>query len=217
MKLNYLMALGGALVAMTVAVGIVHGRWTNRWGHRPDIVSASERLGNLPLVIGDWQAKKNDPLDPAVARMLQCAGSANRVYENARTGDRVAVAVLLGPSGPIAVHTPEICYSSRDYRIAQDRKRWKVVEADEPGDEFWDLRMKGKDVSAAPFRVLYGWTKEKYWNASANPRFSYGGSPYLYKLQLAGPVPEEGQSNDPCREFLAAFLPVLRKHMIDPR
>ena len=57
MKSTFLMVLGGALVAMTVAAGIVHGRWTNRWGHRPDILSASERLEKLPLVIGDWQAK----------------------------------------------------------------------------------------------------------------------------------------------------------------
>ena len=217
MKSTFLMVLGGALVAMTVAAGIVHGRWTNRWGHRPNIESAGIRLEQLPMDIGDWHSDQNDALDPVVAGLLQCAGSVNRVYENQKSGDKVSVAVLLGPSGPIAVHTPEICYSSIDYQIAQDRSRWTMAEADQPGDEFWDLRMQGNDVAASPIRVLYGWTKEKFWNATENPRFSYGGSSYLYKLQLAGPIPIEDQKRDVCREFLAAFLPILRKHMIEPQ
>jgi hypothetical protein len=217
MKFTTLLGLTGILVAITVAAGLVHGRWTNRWGHRPDIVSAAERLEQVPLIIGDWQAQGNQPLDPVAARLLQCAGSVNRRYVNEKTGDRIWVAVLLGPAGPIAVHTPEICYSSQNYHIAKDRDQWTVGEADQPADEFWDLRMQGNDVSAMPFRVLYGWTKEKHWKATENPRFSYGGSHYLYKLQLSGPNPSEDQSRDACRDFLTAFLPVLRKHMIDPQ
>jgi hypothetical protein len=196
-----------------MAVGIVHGRWTNRWGYRADIVSAGARLEQLPLVIGDWSANANVPLDPPTARLLQCTGTVNRVYVNSKTGDRVSIAVLMGPSGPISVHTPEVCYSSRDYHVAQDRVTWKVGEGDNLKDEFWELRMVGND--ATPLRVLYGWTNEKQWEATANPRFAYGGSQYVYKLQLAGPFPGEDQKRDVCREFLAEFLPILRKYMID--
>lgn len=217
MKLTSLLLIGVALVATTVTAGFVHGRWTNRWGHRPNIISAGERLEKLPLVIGNWQSKGDSPLDPVAARLLQCAGSINRVYENAKTGDHVAVAVLLGPSGPIAVHTPEICYSSQNYQISHDRRPWMVNDPDQPEDEFWDLRMQGKDLEAPPFRVLYGWTNEKKWNATVNPRYKYGGSSYLYKLQLAGSIPVEGQDYDTCREFLVEFLPVLRNHMLDPQ
>jgi hypothetical protein len=217
MKLISLMLLSSAVVAMTVGAGVMHGRWTNRWGHRPDILSASVRLEQLPMAIGEWQAKDDDPMDPATERLLQCAGKVNRVYENDRTGERVSVAVLLGPAGPIAVHTPEVCYSSQNYRVESDRRRWQVNDAVQPGDEFWDLRMQSNDVSAAPFRVLYGWTLDKQWHATENPRFTFGGSSYLYKLQLAGPVPGEDQKADACRDFLDAFLPVLRKHMIESR
>lgn len=215
MKLTSLISLGTALVAMTVVVGIVHGRWTNRWGHRPDIKSAGIRLEQLPMTIGDWQSKTNDALDPGAASLLRCAGTVSRVYENGKTGDRISIAVLLGPSGPISVHTPEVCYSSQDYHISQDRTRWTLADADQSGDELWDLRMEGNDISAAPFRVLYGWTNNKLWHATENPRFSFGGSSYLYKLQLAGPIPTEEQKRDVCREFLTEFLPILRKHMLD--
>lgn len=217
MKLTSLVVLGAALVAMTVAGGIVHGRWTNRWGHHADTKSAGVRLEQLPMTIGDWHSNGNDPLDPNVANLLQCAGSVNRIYENAKTGDRVSVAILLGPSGPIAVHTPEVCYSSQNYHIEHDRTRWRAIETDEPGDELWDLRMQGNDVSAQPFRVLYGWTATKYWGTPENPRYSFGGSSYLYKLQIAGPVPSDDQKRDVCREFLAVFLPVVRKYMVEPK
>lgn len=217
MKLFTLLALGSALIATTVAVGLVHGRWTNRWGERPDILSASVRLEKLPLKVGDWESKGNIPLDPETVRILQCSGSVNRIYEHAKTGERVSVAVLLGPFGPISVHTPEICYSSQNYHIAQERSRWAASESAESEDEFWDVSMQGNDVSSAPFRVLYGWTNDKTWHAAQNPRFSYGGSPFLYKLQLAAPMTAEGQQHDVCRDFLTEFLPVLRQYLIDPQ
>jgi Protein of unknown function (DUF3485) len=203
------------LVALTIAVGYVHGRLTNRWGLRPDVQNAGKRLRQTPLDIGDWRAPGDTELDPQVQQILQTSGSLNRVYENKRTGDRVSIAVLLGPAGPIAVHTPEVCYSSQNFQVQDDRKSLTLASVEEHKDELWELGLQAKDVSASNLRVLYGWTNNRFWNASENPRFLYGGSPFLYKLQLAGPPSLEGQKRDICKEFLGEFLPVLRKYMIE--
>lgn len=217
MKLSTSLIAAAALVLVTVITGAVHGRLISRWGAQPDVESAAKRLDRVPDTIGDWQRIPTEGLDPEVAKILQCHGSISRVYENMRSGERVTIAVLLGPAGPIAVHTPEICYSSRDYRIAQDRTEWSIAgDEGSPSDTFWDLRLDASDdLKASPLRVIYGWTNHKHWNATKHPRFEFGGSPFLYKLQLAGPKPQGDADKDACSAFLTAFLPVLREHMID--
>jgi hypothetical protein len=217
MKSVSLYGIGGCLVALTLLVGIVQGRLTGRWGPRPDVASAAERLKLLPQTLGDWEMQRENPLDPAAARILQCHGSLCRVYQNVKTGDLISFFVILGPHGPTAVHTPEICYSSKDYKITQARTRWTLEESKEPLDEFWDLRLEANDVSASGLRSLYAWTNTQHWQATENPRFKFGGSPYLYKLQLTGPLPTEGQEGDVCRDFLTSLLPALRKQMLAPR
>lgn len=215
MKSVWTLLAGGLLIAITIATGVAHGRLIGRWGVPTDVLSGAKQLERVPDQIGDWQNVRNDKLEPEAERMLQCTGNIVRVYENTRSGDRVSVAVLLGPSGPTSVHTPEICYSSRDYQITNDRSVWSPAgETENHSDTFWDLRLTTNDVSATPLRVIYGWANQKTWQATQYPRFSFGGSPYLYKLQLAGPAPVAG-NRDACDEFLSAFLPVLRNHMID--
>ena len=50
-----------------------------------------------------------------------------------------------------------------------------------------------------------------------DPRYAFASFPYLYKIQLAGTVARaEPDSADPCREFLAVFLPQLKEYQIDP-
>lgn len=217
MKSMAFYGISSGVLAVTLFAGVVYGRLTGRWGPRPDVVSAAYRLKQVPQILGDWECKSDDPLDPVSARILQCTGALHRVYQNVRTGDVVRFFVILGPPGPTAVHTPEICYSSKDYKITQARTRWTLDKSQKPLDEFWDLRLEASDVSGSGLRSLYGWTNTQHWQATESPRFKYGGSPYLYKLQIAGPLPTENQERDVCREFLTVLLPELRKQMLAPQ
>ena len=203
--------IGIGLIAASLLVGVVHGRLTNRWGMQPDMKEAGRRLESLPEELDGWECTTHD-LDERVSEMLQCQGSVNRVYHNTKTGETVSVVVLLGPAGPISVHTPEICYSSQDYRITSDRVKTPINDQ----ESLWDLRLKSNHRDASQLRVMYGWTNDGNWNATGDPRFAYGGRPLLYKIQLAGPVPNEKTDQDACRDFLKAFLPALRKHLLIP-
>lgn len=211
MKSPILVLLVLALGAASIAVGVVHGRLTNRWGTPPDMKEAARKLDSLPQEISGWECTEHD-LDQRVADMLQCKGYVNRIYKNTKTGETISVVVLLGPAGPISVHTPEICYSSRDYKISSDRVKHPLDDK----QDLWDLRLKSTQAGAAPLRVLYGWTNDRDWHANADPRFAYGGRPLLYKIQLAGPLPANEKAPDPCEVFLSAFLPVLREHLLNP-
>ncbi len=210
MKRIYSIFIGCIVIAATIALGTIHGSWTNRWGNNPDLLQAGRKLEQLPKVLGNWRLKQSNELERSVSEMLQCSGNVSRVYENTNTGEIVQVFLVVGPSGPIAVHTPEVCYSTKDYSLVAPRQRWSPNET----DEFWDLRMVRNDLTKSQLRVLYGWTNNTHWQAVEQPRFWFGGRPVLYKLQFAGPVPVS-DDHDPASDFLSELLPILRDHMID--
>ena len=124
--------------------------------------------------------------------------------------ETVNVAVLLGPTGPMAAHTPDICYSGRDYSIDQRRQHAKIRPEVVPDETFWMLTLRSKDIHGNLLRVYYGWRREGAWVAPKHARFALSGRPYIHKIQLACPLPIESalEDTDPGREFLKAFLPV---------
>ena len=141
-------------------------------------------------------------------RMLSCAGYVNRQYVNRKTGQTVWLAVMLGPAGPIAVHTPEVCYSSRAYQIQDPRTGISITDSREQAHTFWSVFFRGMTPSADQLHVCYAWYGKGGWEASTSPRFEFAGEPMLFKLQIAAfvPVAAQAQAADPCQAFLSAML-----------
>lgn len=202
----------------TVGVGWVQGRLSNRWGLRQDAEQAAERLRpRLPDEVGNWRLRSDDKLPAPVQRILQCPAYITRVYEHQQTGDVVNVAVLLGPPGPISVHTPEVCYSSREFTPDGERHRVTISTTDNRRHVLWHLPLKANNLDASSLRVFYGWSTGSVWGAAEHPRFSYGGLPHLYKLQVA--VTDHPASTaidfDAGQDFLECFLPQLQPQMVE--
>jgi Protein of unknown function (DUF3485) len=211
MQRNLLIAVLVACLATAVS-GLVEGRYSNRWGLQPDLVSAGEKLARVPEKIGDWDMKSSEPFDNEVVDMLQCAGHFSRVYVNAVTGESVRVALLVGPPGPTAVHTPEICYSSRGQTAVEQPKPVATRPKTDADEALWRIVFRANDLEQSRFSVVYGWAgPEGHWRADANARYAHAGEPMLYKIQVAGPLTElPGQeSSDLCQDFLKDFLPAV--------
>ena len=227
MKRTLFITVAMILVAgLTVASGVLHGCLTNRWGAPPAMLGAAEQLKSVPTQIGDWRMQSDDEMEESVEDMLALAGYVNRNYVNDTTGQVVHVAVLLGPAGQISVHTPEICYSSREYGLKDKRERTTIStkkSADEPQDtdepqDLWRVTFQSRDVSRNMICVYYGWTRGERWSATEGPRWEYAGSPYLYKIQLSSQLPPGStpEDRDACKDFLAEFLPVLKTYLVAP-
>lgn len=191
------------IIAIVVG-GAIHGRVTQRWSASNELLKAAEVVEAFPESFGPWRQEKSLEMEDTVAETLQCAGYVTREYFNTETSDRVQLFIIVGPPGPTAVHTPEICYSSRDYEISEDAKKVSLQE-DERNHTFWALKLKSRRPGGADRRVHYAWTCDETWRASEAPRYEYGGMPYLYKIQVTGVSKffREDDTDNFCMRFLA--------------
>ena len=215
---NFRLVIAAALVlGITCGAGVTHGLLSNRWRPRPSMVAAARRLERpMPERIGNWVLRGQDELQSDVQETLHCAGYVGHRYEHVETGDRVNVFVVLGPHGPISVHTPEICFSSSNHRAQGERQVQPIEDAKGNKHELWELNFKANDVEAADIRVMYAWSSGGPWRAANRPRFEYAGAPYLYKIQLAGPPRGEVSDFDACGDFLREFLTQLQQRLAEP-
>lgn len=207
------------LIAATLASGWVHGELINRWGQADALQSAAGRLGRrLPPRLGPWRLVQTFEAESNVVETLRAAGHWHGRYTNEQTGNAVDVAVLVGPSGPLTVHSPEICYPAADYELAGQRQLWKVADSRGQNHTLWQIHANSRHSTRPDLRVLYGWSRGGAWEAVASPRFALAGLPVLYKLQLAGPVhdSQSSQDPDPCEDFLSRFLGELQPRLVTP-
>lgn len=200
-----LVAIG---VAITIAAGAVHGRLTQRWGPVPDMLAISQHLKSFPNQFGQWQLLSEEAIDERTLKMLSCTGHLHRQYVNRKSGQTVSIAIMLGPPGPISVHTPEICFSSRAYALDGPRSRVTISDREEKTNSFWSLTFRSSSPSTDRLKVYYAWRAKEVWNAAESPRFEFAGDRLLFKLQIAALTSPMSTDNaqDPCREFVSALL-----------
>jgi hypothetical protein len=216
-RLMFMLTAAGFLAA-TLASGWLHGTLANRWGQGDQLTLAAARLdGDLPPRLGPWRLAKTLPMDSEVRKSLQCCAALHGIYTNDQTGDSVIIAVLAGPSGPLSVHTPEICYSAADYELAGERQQWTVRDKQGQSHGLWTIHANSRHATRPNLRVVYGWSSGGPWQAVQRPRFALAGLPVVYKLQLAGPAREDQreQALDPSHDFLTRFLAEIQPRLID--
>jgi len=212
---RYAPVLGIILVlVLTSLSGVIQGRMSNRWGPPRDVLAVAEKLNDIPGQFGSWQLESSDEIAQPILTMLECTGYIFRTYVNQETGETVRVSVFSGPSGPMSVHTPEICYSSRDYTTHEER-RLVPIEIEGSNEDFWALTLRSNSIDADMLRVYYSWNTGDHWSAPEDSRFKFASSPFLYKIQLASYLPPRAdvETDDPCRRFLQDFVPVAQRYL----
>ena len=197
-----------AALGLTLVGGALYGNYSHRWGPPADLVAAGAMVEQLPSRIGPWQSVEDLTMSKSALEMLECAGYVNRRYQHESTGQVVSVAVIVGPPGPTAVHTPEVCYNSRAYEQESERQLIEFTAADGTAHSFWSVDFNTRNVLADGLRVYYAWGLGDKWEASEAPRYQFAAKPGLYKIQLAATVPPgvANGSSDPGAEFLKEIV-----------
>ena len=197
-------------IVLTLASGIVYGRLSQRWGPVADLRAAGEHLQTFPTHFGDWDLVEEKPIGETALQMLDCAGYVHRDYIERSTGQTISMFVIVGPPGPTAVHTPEICYSSRAFSILGGRRDVTLRDSDANSNTFWAVRFNSaNDLVDQTLSVFYAWSDGTAWRASESPRFEFGGRKMLYKIQVAGLMADDATdkgSSSPSYRFLRDLL-----------
>jgi hypothetical protein len=196
-------------LAIILLGGVAHGVLSNRWGVAEDIQSLGKQLNSIPMEIGPWNCEEEGILDDrTIYGILEANGYISRVYVHQATGEAVNVFLVFGPKGPIAVHTPEICYSAR--AVTQTSERQSVpCEYDGQDGSIWKLGFESNSIDKRKMSVYYGWTDGGPWQAAKSPRFWR--TDFLYKIQTSSQA--TGKKEDSTDEFFKVFMPEVRKVM----
>jgi hypothetical protein len=208
MKHIYPIATG---LTVVIAAGVVHGLWTDRWVAAEQPTSAAARLDQLPMVLGDWEGQTVE-ID---ARDLESiAGYLSRRYVNRRDHDEVSVFLVCGRSGPVAIHTPDLCYAASGYEVGPRTVYAAPQDPDRPAAEFFTAQCKKtKATGQTQLRIFWSWYAGGAWRVAENPRLTFVRNPVLYKLYLVHKTVSASApfAEDPCNDLMKHLLPELER------
>jgi hypothetical protein len=194
-----------------VLTGFLHGLWSDRWhfSDKPD--AAAARLEKVPMVIGDWEGH---PVEVDPRQLGHLAGHWCRRYVNRQNQSSVTVALVCGRPGPVAIHTPDVCYGSSGYEVARPTKYTFTSASLVHAAEFCTARFaKPKSLDPVSLRIYWSWNAGRGWAAPDSPRLAFASYPVLYKLYFVREMasPKEAIDDDPTLGFMEQLLPELER------
>jgi hypothetical protein len=214
-----------ASVVLLLAYGLAEGYWSDRWSLSPELALAPERLASVPLRVGEWEGEEGE-LDPRQARQGSIHASLLRRYTNRSTGDVLSVLLVCGRSGPIAVHSPEVCLGGSGFALQGKETRQSFPGSGLSGDDaFWVGRFH-KPGAAIPevMEVHWSWNARGDWQAVKGPRLFFARDRLLYKLYVtraisrpdgppSGGTEATAKERNPAHELLTVFLPEAKRSL----
>jgi len=200
-----------AATGLLIVTGFAHGLWTGRWVASRDLQEAVARIETIPTTTGDWVGQPK-AMDPREVEAAGIAGYLMRTYVNRTTGEELTALLVCGRPGPIAVHTPDICYAGAGYALADPPTRVAVEypKAGAAGEFMGGNFVKEGPVASTRLRILWAWNAGGGWKAPENPRMAYAVKGALYKAYIVRQVSDASvttKKEDTGVEFLRGWLP----------
>jgi hypothetical protein len=212
----------GLIVIFIVTIGITvySGLQTERWVPFSGLTDARKLLKELPKEINDWEVEGEDSeLDKATVTMLQIQdGYLVRAYRNKSTQAVVYFLMMVGSTGRVVVHTPEICFGGKDYQKENTRSSVTipVAAADGSGEAdntFWKVDFINQGLRHDRISFYYSISVGERWVATENPRYTFQFNRYAYKIQLQAFANDKGESVDNVKQFLQDCLPTIQEYL----
>jgi Protein of unknown function (DUF3485) len=197
------------VVFLLAAYGVAEGLWSDRWVTSAALSEAPARLASLPLVAGPWKGT-DEELDARQILVGELKAHLFRRYVHETTGEGVTVLAVCGRPGPIAVHSPEVCFGGSGFTPKGARVRHKVEADGLSGPaEFWSERYEKKGALPEYLQIYYGWNDLAGWQAVDNPRLKFAPARALYKVYIVRRLaqPDEAAENNPVPAFLSLLIP----------
>jgi hypothetical protein len=200
-------------IVLVAAYGVAEALWSERWFPTAALRQAKERFDAIPRTIGPWVGEDRE-LDDRQAQVGEIKASLVRHYTNTETGASVNVLLVAGRSGPICVHTPEVCLGGGGWALTAPATRAKVEAAGGTAD-FWHATFrKGAATVPEDMEVYWAWNPGAGWQAARSPRLEFLRQRALFKVyvsrSVSGLASREGEES-PIPGFLQGFLPEVER------
>ncbi len=194
-------------IALLALAALGHGLRTDRWGVPADLQAAVAQLQQLPKELGDWTSTDGKLSDAEVA-IAQIAGYLIRNYEHKYTQEKISIMILCGRPGPVAVHTPEICYAGAGF-VPGPVEIYSMPK----GGSLWHSEFVKQGAAEEKLRIHWAWSTNGDLIASKSPITDFGLSKALYKIYVIRQVIGSKRQSDaePDRELLKILQPHLKK------
>ncbi len=195
------------LIAAALLAGsaYVHGRLTDRWGVPTERLDASQKVSQLPLVLGDWEGTDFEMGDQELA-IANVNSYISRRYVHKYNRAEVSILLVCGRPGSVGAHPPEVCYAASGYANKDKATR-------PSGDDATWIGLFTRDhPNPDSLRIVWAWGTAGRWTASVSPRTQYAANPYLYKFYVIQRVPTTpgARDDESLNGFLDVFLPACR-------
>lgn len=201
------LVLSTLALLLILGSGVVHGMRTGRWQSSAALAEAVHRLEGIPERLGEWQGEEQ-PV--AGGKPSGVAAYFCRRYTHTRTGDAVTVFLVCGRPGPVAIHTPDVCYGRSGYSIGP-QVRYAPPAMIAENAEFWTADMeRTTSADRTRLRVFWAWNAAGGWHAAAAPRMEFASSPVLFKMYLLRELTDAGDpalDRDPAVQLMQSLLP----------
>jgi hypothetical protein len=201
------MSSGLVAVGILLFSGLFHGHLTARW-RGGGAVDMNPALAQVPAAVGDWEGS-------AIEEYKQPPGyhgSLARRYKNRRTGQVVSILLMCGPPGLVSTHTPDVCYGAIGFEVEKPVRESVPLEGSDEAVFYASNMVRTKSAEQTSLRAYWAWNADGAWAVADNPRLTFAGRQTLYKLYVIRDVSEARPApQDPCVDFLRAFLPEAQR------
>src|SRR5262249_17891890 len=156
-------------MALIGVSGAASGLWAHRWAPSRSLQEAAERLRDVPLKLEDWDGAEGALNEQLITR-TDLAGYLDPQYTHPPTGPVVRLAIMCGRSGPVCVHTPNVCYTNSGYEQTAARAYRPVAATGAPPADFSILDFRKKNVAVpSQLRLYLAWGTKEGWSAPQQP------------------------------------------------
>ena len=217
MKIVLTLFIGMLAIGVTVYSGLLHGRIRHEFGLGQDLTEQASLVESLPSEFGQTEdgrpawIRVGEPknMDEEVVEMLECAGYYQAAYRSTLHPEwLVQLLVMVGPSGPLLIHSPDVCYPASGNTFLSGPEFVNQQTADGQDRELQVMMFKQRKLEGRKVRVGFAFSEGENWSSPLNARRVYAGAPFLYKLQLHTTLPSDYQlteDQDPLADFIRHF------------
>lgn len=208
-----------AVALVVVGIGTYYqGVFSERWGkvRTEELAEFSERLKQVPTVIGDWEGTDQFVKKEEFAAS-NCDSYVSREYRNRRNGEKVSVFLVSGTGRHVTIHTPDWCYRAAGYEMDKDAIPYEIdVKKLDVSPEFRTATFTKHEVTGTDrLRIFWSFSGDGTWKGPKRPKPMYGVRPAMFKMYLITKAvlrresPEDSASIDFAKEFIPVINEIL--------